>query len=302
MSSYADFTRRILALYSPPMRRKATRDKMRLALSEFAQICPDTRSIGPEAIAAWIAAHPERSPIASFSLLRSFASACRAGKELGILRSDPFAFRPPARWWPEGSLEPPERPRHHPPGELARVLEQSATEAASGSWEALRLDTLIRLYVFTGMRRSEALGLLAADVDLEGEALEIRPNGRRQLKTRASRRRLAMPEPLARAIRRWLPRCGSDWLIPHKGLSGPWLSGRVGHKPLDQVKALGRRAGVEGLTILSIRHTYATLGEQLGFGELLLQRLLGHRSRRTQLGYRHAEDTTLRDAAERFRL
>lgn len=98
---FEDFTRSVLALYTPPIRRKRTAEKLSQALREFAPLCPTTADITPAAVAAWMAQPRARSAISSFSLLRSFAGACRAGSTLGILPADPFRFRPPARWWPD---------------------------------------------------------------------------------------------------------------------------------------------------------------------------------------------------------
>lgn len=306
---FADFTAQVLSLYAPPIRRPRTVEKLDQALREFAPFCPTTADITPTAVAGWIAAHAgSRSPIASFSLLRAFASATRAGITLGLIDSaaDPFRFRPPARWWPDGDLEPPERTRHLSAVQARALLDRAERElidaAAPDRWEAMRLATLVRLVLSTGLRRSEALGLRVEDVDLAGGMLVVRPNGRRHLKPGASRRRVPIPHPLRLALEAWLAAVDSEWLFPGVTRVGPWLSGPRGQKALDRVRQLGERAELPGVTILALRHTYATLAESLGFGELLLQRLLGHRRRRTQLHYRHEEIEALRRAGDRFEL
>ena len=38
-----------------------------------------------------------------------------------------------------------------------------------------------------------------------------------------------------------------EWLFPGKKRRGPWTCGGPGVSPLDQIKALGARAGVENL-------------------------------------------------------
>lgn len=307
--TFAQFTAQVLPLYSPPIRRKRTREKLAQALREFAPFCPTTEAIAAGAVAAWMAAHAGRSPIASFSVLRSFAAAVRSGRdELGIVPHDPFRGRPPRRWWPDGDLDPPDRVRHLTVEQARRLLDQVDREALETSdrpdrWHALRLATLIRLYLFTGLRRSEALGLRVEDLDLAVGVIEVRPNRRRPLKTRASRRRVPIPTPLRAALRPWLAEVGSEWLFPGATRRGPWTGGPPGQKPLDQVAAAGRRAGIEvPVTILMLRHTYATIGERLGFGELLMQRLLGHRQRRTQLHYRHEDGQAIREAGAAFRI
>jgi integrase len=67
-------------------------------------------------------------------------------------------------------------------------------------------------------------------------------------------------------------------------------------RALDQVRDLGVRAGVEGLTIASFRHTFASLAEGWNMSELELQRLLRHSRIRTQRAYRHELPAVLREA------
>jgi integrase len=296
---YVCFSHQVLSLSTPPIRRPATHEMTRQVLAEFSEICDTTADVGITAIAAWMACHSDRASLTSFRLLRAFATATRAGKALGLLELDPFSFRKPSGWFATGALDAPETSRHHSLAQISAVLAKASQEADTGSWEAVRLKALVHTYAFTGLRAREALGLTVRDVDLAVGTIHVRPNARRPLKTAASRRKLAVPAALSEVLSDWLPRSGSrEWLFPHKQLTGPWFSGRPGHRPLDCVKALGKRAGVEGLTILSLRHSYATAAEIAGLGELGLQRILGHRRPRTQHGYRHEDLDQLRSVAE----
>jgi hypothetical protein len=87
------------------------------------------------------------------------------------------------------------------------------------------------------------------------------------------------------------------WLVPNVFRVGPWTGGSPGHKPLDRVKALAARAGVKGFTLLSLRHTFATLAEGMwGLTELQIQRQLRHTNVKTQRSYRHADPDSMRRA------
>lgn len=298
---YADFSRQIRALSAPPIRRPATAEKLRQVLAEFGEICLTTADVTPVAIATWLGSRPGRASLTSFSLLRSFATATRAATKLGLLERDPFAFRPPSQWFQTGALDAPERSRHHSAAQIVAVLQRASQDAIGGGWVAVRDEALVCFCCFLGLRAREALGLLVRDVDLANRLVHVRPNAWRPLKTRASRRLLAIPEALYPVARDYVPRCGSRiHLFPHKGLDGPWFHGRPGHKPLDRVRALGARVGIEGLTILSLRHSFATMVEEL-YSELQLQRVLGHRRPKTQQGYRHEDLGQLRRAAELVR-
>ena len=280
------------------MRRIATQRKMEHVLAEFGAICRRPEDLTPSSVAAWIATHPQRRPATVESYLRSLRAACTYALGAGCLERSPFDFRSPARWvdWDVPELPPPV----HQAGEIARVLALADQEALAGGWRAARLRAVIYAFAFTGARRRELLGLAVADVDLPGAMISIATNGRRSLKTRASAAQIPIAAPLAEVLATWLAVCGSAWLFPGVRRCGPWLEGPVGEKALDQVKALGLRAGVPGLTIASFRHTFASLAEGWGIGELALQRQLRHTRIRTQIAYRHPLPEVLRDVAAKI--
>jgi integrase len=293
--TWGQFASEVLALYEPPMRRVATKRKMEHVLAEFEAICRCPAELTPSSVAAWIAAHPRRRPATVESYLRSLRAACTYAIGAGRLERSPFDFRSPARWvdWDVPELPPPV----HSAEEIARVLALADQEALEGDWRASRLRAVVYAFAFTGARRRELLALAVADVHLDQGVIDIQTNGRRSLKTHASAARIPIPAPLAGVLATWLPLCGSSWLFPGLRRRGPWLEGPPGQKALDQVKALGLRAGVPGLTFQSFRHTFASLSEGWGIGELALQRVLRHSNLRTQQAYRHELPEVLKDAA-----
>jgi len=293
--TWGQFASEVLVLYEPPMRRVATKRKMEHVLAEFGAICGRPADLTPSSVAAWIAAHPRRRPATVESYLRSLRAACTYGITSGVLDQNPFSYRSPARWvdWDVPELPPPV----HQAEEIARVLALADQEALEGDWRAARLRAVVYAFAFTGARRRELLALAVEDVDLPGGTIRIATNGRRSLKTRSSAARIPIAAPLAAVLATWLPLCGSAWLFPGVRRRGPWLEGPVEGKALDQVKALGLRAGVPGLTFQSFRHTFASLSESWGIGELALQRILRHSSLGTQRAYRHELPEVLRDVA-----
>jgi len=292
---WACFVRDVLALYAAPIRRPATMRKMRQVLGEFGELCQGPTELTPLAIAQWIASHPARRPETVCTLLRSLRAACAYGESRGLFPANPFRFRSPSAWvdWDVEELPPPV----HSAEEIARVLARADEEALAGDWRAARLRAVIYAFAFTGARKKELLGLTVTDVDLVAGTIAIACNGRRSLKTRASAAHIPVPTPLASILREWIPQCGSTWLFPGVRRRGPWLEGPVGEKALDQVKALGLRVGVPGLTFQSFRHTFASLSEGWSIGELVLQRILRHSQIRTQRMYRHEMPEVLQAAA-----
>jgi integrase len=263
-------------------------------------VCPNVKDLDPPAIADWMAAHPERAAATHRSLLSSLRAACSYGDFKEYLRS-PFRFRHLDEWLPGDELEGGELfPRHRTGDEIRRVLCQADLEAQGGSWEALRLRAAVYAWAYTGADKTAILGLARADIDLERKTIVIRSRRRRRLKTAARIRRLPIAEALLAVLREWIPHSGCEWVFPHSRKTGPWLHGPNGRKALDQVRQLGERAEVEGLTILAFRHSFATLAEGWGIGELMLMRILGHSRPETQRRYRHEEIGQLLDAAAKI--
>jgi len=112
---------------------------------------------------------------------------------------------------------------------------------------------------------------------------------------------LPIAEPLGGVLASWVPLCGPEWLFPGTTRRNYWHGGSAGYRPVDRVRQLGERAGVEGLTILSFRHSFATLAEGWGIGELMLQRILRHSRPQTQRAYRHHDAELLRQAVGKVR-
>ena len=301
--TYARLTSELASVYAPELRQPATLAKIDQVLREMNAVgLRRTSDITPGLVARWMAAHPERKAVTTHALLRSFRAVCSLCVSHRWIASNPFDYRKPSAWIPLGAAL--ESEEDDEPGGKARtadeiraVLALLDAEAESGEWKPLRLRSLVYTYAFTGMRKHEALRLHRDDVDGVNKTIVIRTRDCTRLKNRRSRRQLVMPEPLADVLRPWLARVGSEWIFP--GVTGkrPWTGGPPGHKPLDCIKAAGERAGVHALTIHAFRHTLATLSEEWGWGEMELQRWLGHGSTRTSKYYRHRSQAALEASA-----
>ena len=146
------------------------------------------------------------------------------------------------------------------------------------------------------------LGLQRADLDLGGAMIWIRPNARRPLKTARSQDVVPIAAELGAVLASWVPQieAGCPWLFPGWHGTGPWLGGMARYRPVDQLGQLGRRAGVEGLTFQSLRHSWATLAEDWGLSELVVLRILRH-SPEVGRRYRHRDVEVLHRAASKIR-
>ena len=168
--------------------------------------------------------------------------------------------------------------------DVARVLEHLGQ--AAGSWAGHRLHALAATVAYTGLRRDEALTLMVEDVNLADGLLSVSDRQRR--KTEASAAAVPIPPELGEILRGWLPRCGSEWLFPGVRRQGPWTGGTCGERACDRIRQAGREVGIEGFTLISLRHSFATHARrQWGLSALELADVLRHTSPVTQQWYVH---------------
>jgi len=141
----------------------------------------------------------------------------------------------------------------------------------------------IRLLLFTGCRLREILHLQWENVDLERGLLFL-PD------SKSGRKTVILNAP-ALAVLAGLNRLGS-YVVPGDGpkklradLKRPW-------------EAVSKRAGLEGVRLHDLRHTYASFGAGSGLGLPIIGKLLGHTQPSTTQRYAHLDNDPLRRAAE----
>jgi integrase len=301
---WVQFRAELLSLWAPPMCAKSTACKMRQVLGELDHLAVDTTAdLTPLLVSRYIAMRPpNQSAYTLHAVLRVVRVICSYAQKAGYLRVSPFTLRPLCRWV---RLTPLEGKRHFSREETRRLLDLMAKDVRErqgwAQWRARRLQAVASTVAYTGMRKMEALHLQVKDVDLAPRVIWIRPNGKTgRLKTAASEAPVPIPLALVPILTEWLAHrmdapfgfvipeeC--PWLIPTCNRRSPWTSGQPGGKALDRLKAVAKRAGVEDMTFLALRHGWATHAEFWGYGANLTQRVLRHTNTRTQLGYRHAD-------------
>jgi integrase len=84
---------------------------------------------------------------------------------------------------------------------------------------------------------------------------------------------------------------------------GPYVvPGSNPEKPRPDLKrpwhAIIKRAGLHGVRLHDLRHTYASFGASGGFGLPIIGRLLGHTQAATTARYAHLDNDPLRHASE----
>lgn len=156
----------------------------------------------------------------------------------------------------------------------------AAAEHVGEHWQTVEA---IRLIALTGCRRGEIEGLLRSEVDLDRQTLRLEDT-----KTGPSVR------PIGRAacdvLRRVVARGRGKYLFP--AIRG---SGRFAGLPKAWTRIVRRR--MPDVTPHTLRHAFASVGEDLGFTLPTIGALLGHAGHGITAGYVHKTDGALIAAA-----
>lgn len=189
------------------------------------------------------------------------------------------------------------RDRHLSYEELARL---GAVLEAAEEEHTLPLAAVhaIRLLILSGARLSEVLTLQWAWVDLQGGCLRL-PD------SKVGPRIIFLGSPGVELLKAmWVQRSDDD--NPHVFTTGRRKGGHlVGlQKCWERVRD---QANLQDARLHTLRHTFATVGGELGFSPILIAGLLGHRSWAkvaglsgfgTTEGYVHVSANPLRQVAE----
>ena len=192
------------------------------------------------------------------------------------------------------------------------LLNMAKTELGGLYYEMLFLD------LYTGIRRSELLGLRWCDTDLDFAAISIvqslhLPKGYKtpiieETKPGGSRRQISLSPDAVAVLREhksnqvdmkadlgvWWDEKGFVFCKPD---GSPFLPNSVTHAYLK----IARRAGLEGVRLHDLRHSHATLMLKAGIHPKIVQERLGHSSISMTLDtYSHVVPGLQEQAALRF--
>ena len=173
--------------------------------------------------------------------------------------------------------------------EAGRLLDGlNATEAA-GEINPAFCDA-IRLLLLTGARKTEILGLRWAEVDIERRLLVLPPE-RTKAGGQNGERRITLSPPALEILAKRRSAEDAEFVFPAIRGEGHIIGVR---RPF--AKACNR-AGLEGVRIHDLRHSFASFAVADGASLFLVGKLLGHASARTAERYAHLSGDPLQDAA-----
>ncbi len=156
-------------------------------------------------------------------------------------------------------------------------------EANGASWQAV---AAIRLIALTGCRRSEITRLRKVEIDLKACVMRLGDT-----KTGASLRPIG--EAAAAIILEAQRRSNSAYLLPGmRGADAPYAG-------LPKAWSRMVTPKLPGVTAHTLRHSFASVSDDLGFSEATTGAMLGHAGSGTTRGYIHKLDPALVAAADR---
>jgi len=182
------------------------------------------------------------------------------------------------------------RERFLSPAEIARLADALAAAPEGRSANA------IRLLMLTGARRGEVLSARWADFDL-GAGVWLKPAATTKQK---KEHRIPLSAPALALLVEMKEEIAP---VEAKGRVVEFLfEGRPG-KPLTEIKktwaSVCRKAGLSGVRIHDLRHTFASILASSGMSLPIIGALLGHTQAQTTARYAHLLDDPLRAATER---
>jgi integrase len=191
---------------------------------------------------------------------------------------------------------------------LTRAEADALIQSARQERNAPYLPAFIILALHTGARSGELLGLEWSSVDLSRAVIRFVGHNDETAGTRRAKTMRARTVPLngqaMEAIRELigLRREGSRWVFCHQFTKGTKTGGDV--NPGDRVSSIKKsfstackRAGLEGVTPHTLRHTCASWLAQAGIPMIAIGAMLGQSVMSTTARYSHYGDDGLREVA-----
>ncbi len=174
-----------------------------------------------------------------------------------------------------------------------RLFALAENRAAEGGFRGVRDLAVVEAFYGTGMRLSELQGLDMSDLDLVADQVKVRGKGRKE-------RILPLGKAAVRALRRYeLRRNEILGRVPGADRKAVFLSERGTRLTTRQLQnvvtgLLSKIAKEAGLSIHSLRHSFATHLLDAGADLMAVKELLGHASLSTTRIYTHTSKERLK--------
>lgn len=149
------------------------------------------------------------------------------------------------------------------------------------------VPNIIEVLALTGCRKSEILGLKAAEVDAQAHGLRFAD-------TKTGSQLRPIGQTALAKLGELCPDEGDAWVYPSDRGDGHYVN------LTKAMKAICQSAGLHNVSAHTLRHSFATVAHELGYSELTIAGLLGHSSNSVTARYAHHVDHALAHAADRI--
>jgi integrase len=160
-------------------------------------------------------------------------------------------------------------------------------EAEGENWAAI---AGVRFLALTGARLGEIVNLTLGEIDQKGRALRLADSKEGASVRPLGGAALAVLDGPPAAFRRE----GCPYVLPGKDCDRPY-----GGLPKAIARIMARRGELDGVTAHVLRHSFASIADELGYTEATVAALLGQRSGSVTRRYIHQLDRVLIAAADR---
>lgn len=173
--------------------------------------------------------------------------------------------------------------------EARRLFALAETRAAENSFRGARDLAVLELFYATGMRLSELHGLDWSDLDLVGDQVKVRGKGRKE-------RIVPLGTAAVQALRKYELRRNEIPIIDRKAVFLSERGKRISARQLQNIVTaiLSVVAEEAGLSVHSLRHSFATHLLDAGADLMAVKELLGHASLSTTRIYTHTSKERLK--------
>ena len=171
---------------------------------------------------------------------------------------------------------------------LSKEEVRKLLEAGNG-----RMGPIMEVLLYTGLRRNELTHLTWADVDLQRRIVAVQAKEGWHPKDYEVRH-IPMA-PRLHELLSSLPRNGSDWIFATRD-GGP----HAGHILSRDFRKLVKLCAIRGVSLHTLRHTFASHLVMNGTDVYTVQKLLGHSSIKTTEIYAHLAPDFLKAAVQRL--
>ncbi|QDV35718.1 tyrosine-type recombinase/integrase [Tautonia plasticadhaerens] len=188
------------------------------------------------------------------------------------------------------------KPKHFTRQQIVALLDQADREVAERpeDWGRRRLQALVYFAAYTGARIGEVLHLEWDEIDWEAGIAWLNFKIEHDLKTEGAAAPIGLPDALIDNLRDWERHRTCRWVFPN-AKQKPWVTSTPGYKPLDQLKALAGRAGIDHATWKMFRHSMTTHAKQwFGLSAEQVKSQLRHTTTETQKHYDQHDKENLR--------